>query len=404
MSKKIQLINVKNNYDLCIIGIYAAGGVASYIYQLWRYLNKKGIKTLLVTDFSELNLEPETDAINIRQGNFELVNHLIEILSDIDFRNIYVVQIDTIPYFLPLIEKYTSFLHIEYWPHELSLAISRLKSIYPRFEREILSNPNQINGYWEKLMVRAKYFDTRWDDKIYLTCYWLSHLHANFIGLWVEKDLKIWKSLLTNTLADVKKLIFLPPMIDTEMFNRSEKKYQDIKILINGKKTYKHNFWKTLKTVQSYFPEQEILITGLDSLPYSYEGINTVRLKCLGYVPYSDVPKNYELANIYVLLSESHEGFSLSILEAMAIGCVPVVSDFVAANMGDVIVNGRTGFVISNANELKNIFETLSKDPNKLKEISANARKIVETRFSFHENLRSYKFFENLLRAKEGCK
>ena len=50
MKRDLKIINIKEEYDLCIIGFYAAGGVASYIYQLWKYLNKEGVDTLLVTD------------------------------------------------------------------------------------------------------------------------------------------------------------------------------------------------------------------------------------------------------------------------------------------------------------------------------------------------------------------
>jgi glycosyltransferase involved in cell wall biosynthesis len=402
MKEEIKLINVKNGYDLCIIGVYAAGGVASFIYQLWRYLNKKGINTLLVTDFGELNLEPKSDAINMNQGNFKLIKPLLEVLNRINLKNIYVVQIDTVPFFLPLIKKYTSVLHIEYWPHELQLAISRLKSIYPYFEQELLSNPGQINSFWEKLIKYPMEFDNRWNNKIYLICYWLSLFYADYIGLWIEKHLKIWKSLLANTLVDTKKLFFLPPMIDTEMFNTNEKNYHEIKILINGKKTYKHNFWRTLKIIQTCFPEQEVLITGIDSLSQWYEGINLSQLRCLGFVPYNIVPENYRKANTYVLLSESHEGFSVSTLEAMASGCVPIVSTFVANNMAnDVIINGQTGFIVRDEKELRKVLKNLSENPAKLKEISLNARRVVETKYSFQKNLKSYRFFKNLLKRRD---
>lgn len=397
MKKEIKLINVKNEYALCIVGVYAAGGVASYIYQMWRYLNKKGVKTLLVTDFDELKLEPESDAINIEQGQFGLIEPLVEVLNKISLKNIYVVQIDTIPFFLPLIEKKTSFLHIEYYPHELPLAISQLKSIYPYFEQEFLSNPNLTKSWWEKLIHDTIDFDNRWDNKIYLYCYWLSLFYSDFIGLWIEKDLKVWKSLFANTLIDVKKVIFLPPMIDTEMFNTEEKNYNDIKIIINGKKTYKHNFLTTLRIIQSCLPEQKILITGLDFLPRSAQGFNLSNVRCLGCVPYNIVPQKYRKGNVYILLSESHEGFSVSTLEAMASGCIPIVSTFVADNMGNIITHGETGFIVNNNKELKDILRVLSENPTKTNEIGLNVRKIIETRYSFNRNLQYYSFFGNLL-------
>jgi len=398
MKRDLKIINIKEEYDLCIIGFYAAGGVASYIYQLWKYLNKEGVDTLLVTDFTELNIEPKNDAINVKQGNFELIKTLLKVLEKINLKQVYVVQIDTIPFFLPLIKKYPSFLHIEYWPHELPLAISRLRSIYSHIERELLSNQSQIETCWKELIKDSVNFNSRWSNRMYLKCYWLSLFYADFIGVWIEKDLKIWKSLFLNTIVDTKKLIFLPPMIDTEMFNMNEKDYSEVKILINGKKTYRHNFLKTLETIKKCLSGKEILITGIDSLTKYYEEADTNHLNYLGFVPYDLVPRNYKIANVYVLLSESHEGFSVSTLEAMASGCVSIVSPFVADNMGDVVVNGQTGFIVRNNEELREVLKILYENPNKLEEMGMNARKLVEKRYSFNQNLKYYEFFRRLLR------
>jgi glycosyltransferase involved in cell wall biosynthesis len=67
------------------------------------------------------------------------------------------------------------------------------------------------------------------------------------------------------------------------------------------------------------------------------------RVHMLGFVNQSQLPGVYRASDIVVVASE-YEPFGLVVNEAMLCGCVVVASDKVGA-VGDLVVEGRTGFV-----------------------------------------------------------
>lgn len=67
------------------------------------------------------------------------------------------------------------------------------------------------------------------------------------------------------------------------------------------------------------------------------------RVHILGWISPTDMAGFWAKQDIYLNVSES-EGMSLSMLEAMACGCVPVVTD--VSGVDDVIHNGENGFVV----------------------------------------------------------
>jgi glycosyltransferase involved in cell wall biosynthesis len=102
----------------------------------------------------------------------------------------------------------------------------------------------------------------------------------------------------------------------------------------------------------------------------------------IGWVEENEKNDIYNSAKIFVLSSKG-EGFPLSLLEAMACGCVPVITD--VGDISDVVLNDLNGYIIkdyTNENELAAIIEFLIKNPEKIKKLSIKAKE-VKTELSF---------------------
>jgi glycosyltransferase involved in cell wall biosynthesis len=99
----------------------------------------------------------------------------------------------------------------------------------------------------------------------------------------------------------------------------------------------------------------------------------------LGQIPHGEMPDLLSRATIYVSTS-LYDGTSVSLLEAMACGAFPVVTE-IPSNQ-EWITNGQNGFLISTSNEshlARKIVEALRR-PALLTEASKKNRRIVEER------------------------
>jgi len=79
-----------------------------------------------------------------------------------------------------------------------------------------------------------------------------------------------------------------------------------------------------------------------------FDLINTLeipncRVRFIDYVEYEKMPLFYSLADIFVSVPSS-DSLSVSLLEAMACGAVPIVSDLPANR--EVITNGKNGYIV----------------------------------------------------------
>lgn len=84
----------------------------------------------------------------------------------------------------------------------------------------------------------------------------------------------------------------------------------------------------------------------------------------------------FNSSKIFVLCSKG-EGFPLALLESMACGCVPVVTD--VGDISDVVINGENGYIFNdfnNENNLVHILEKLLKNPEEITIKSKKAQEI----------------------------
>ncbi|MBN1325408.1 glycosyltransferase family 4 protein [Candidatus Falkowbacteria bacterium] len=74
-----------------------------------------------------------------------------------------------------------------------------------------------------------------------------------------------------------------------------------------------------------------------------------------------------------VFIPSRYEGFSLSLIEAMSQGLIPVIYPVGVAP--EIIENGVNGYIVENQNDAQKIISELFKDPKKRAELSENAYK-----------------------------
>jgi len=137
-------------------------------------------------------------------------------------------------------------------------------------------------------------------------------------------------------------------------------------------------------------PNLILLIIGSGNLRKKLEGkaqklgISTI-VKFLGEVKNINLPNYYNLAHIFISLSEI-EGQGISILEAMACGCLVI-----ASNVGGIkysIKNNYNGFLVTkrNRNEIENLILEIYENKRDVEKIKLNARNEMEKNFNWDKN------------------
>jgi glycosyltransferase involved in cell wall biosynthesis len=106
-------------------------------------------------------------------------------------------------------------------------------------------------------------------------------------------------------------------------------------------------------------------------------------MKLLGVVSERDKVELYRRAKIVVVPSIFNESFGIVALEAMASGR-PVIASRVGG-LEDVVVNGETGILVEPGSEeqLAEAIETLLGDEGYRRRLGANARRLVEEKYSW---------------------
>ncbi len=109
-----------------------------------------------------------------------------------------------------------------------------------------------------------------------------------------------------------------------------------------------------------------------------------------GQKPPGDIPKLLSQADIFLMPSR-FEGFGLSLVEAMAVGCVPVASKL--HGITDMIVEeGVSGFLcpMGKVGAFAEKIALLHRDRQKLRQISEAAREQVQEKFSLERMAADY--------------
>ncbi len=113
-------------------------------------------------------------------------------------------------------------------------------------------------------------------------------------------------------------------------------------------------------------------------------------VRFLGCVPHERVPEIVAQADVYVFPSR-YEGFGLSLVEAMASGCVPVAS-LIKGVTDSIVEHGKTGYLfpIGDWHEAAERIVQLARDQAKVEGMSAAARQSVRSTFSIETAAKQY--------------
>ena len=107
-----------------------------------------------------------------------------------------------------------------------------------------------------------------------------------------------------------------------------------------------------------------------------------------GVVSGAEKEKALNDADIFLLPSRYGEGLPVAMLEAMAAGCVVVVSEM--ASIGAVVKDGFNGFTVEpeNVSQVVEKLKILLSDKMDLKELRKNARETIEEKFNLNDYIR----------------
>lgn len=114
------------------------------------------------------------------------------------------------------------------------------------------------------------------------------------------------------------------------------------------------------------------------------------RVSFTGMIAYEELTSYYQVANIFISVPMS-DGTASSLLEAMAYGCIPVLSNL-PANL-EWVIDGVNGFIVSNINELaKEILAAIkiSADNQSYRELYSFNYDLIRRKAVFSSNIKKF--------------
>jgi len=133
--------------------------------------------------------------------------------------------------------------------------------------------------------------------------------------------------------------------VDCDLFKPKGEKDLDLIMTVGGvtKENLRKKGLEAFVKTAAHLPEARFMLVGqaYDNAIDHLKAIAPSNVEFAGYLPLDRLLKSYQEAKVYCQLSY-HESFGLSLAEAMACGCVPVVTDRGA--LPEVV--GDTGFYV----------------------------------------------------------
>lgn len=233
-------------------------------------------------------------------------------------------------------------------------------------------------------VVIAGGYDVAFEPKInygQYTLSWHKKIHADFVLKNADIILAVSEFTQTEVLsrAKPKNVMVLYNGVDVDKFrSKGEKENLVITVASGSGNVIALKGLNAFLGAASQLPEVEFLVLGLSKEDRDkLEAKSTENVELCGYVSHEELVSFYQRARVYCQLSY-RESFGVALAEAMACGCVPVVTDRGA--LPEVV--GDTGFYVPYGDEKA----TAEGIKNALRsERGAIARKRIEDMFSLRE-------------------
>ena len=118
-------------------------------------------------------------------------------------------------------------------------------------------------------------------------------------------------------------------------------------------------------------------------------------VKFIGKVPWDEIPKYYQIANIFATASRS-ETQGLTVIEAMASSLPVIAAD--DESFKSIVVDDLNGYLFSNKKQYRKIVEKLLDDKGKVLYLSKQARISSESYSSKYFAERVLKVYESAIK------
>lgn len=406
------------------------GGISSTLFNLYKFLNKKGHHTIVFNPYLSGNKFLKL----ISKKYFDLKT-ILRLIHDKKFHLFSLSRIFNILIAsnISLLNKLKILLSFIFYPFRFMWIMENSKRIIPHLKR---INPDLIigsNSSWGlslffiiSLSISKKFSlitygkDILLDPPLYLKRFYFTHFDKILVISEHMKRLlkKIYKLddqkvEITNVGVNIKNL-----NINTSK-NELRKKYgisnDTFVILSVGRHNPRKNFdlvIESIKKIRDTHPDLDLLYILIG------KGKDTNRLKSLAkklnleeYIKFLGECENkkrnefYKLSDIFVMASKSMrrniEGFGIVFLEANY-HKLPVIG---AASGGirDAIIHNKTGLLVK-PNDLYDLYEKimfLYQNPKRRQEMGEFGRKRVLKRFTWENMIKIYiKIFKNILKSK----
>jgi len=282
----------------------------------------------------------------------------------------------------------------------------------PNYINGIYTLPNGLNSLIISKIIRCKSIVSVIGGEIEIETYYKLTTFWKNLNLWMlcrcdivtTKGSKVTNYLINNSI-EKNKIFEFPGAIDTIRFNLKKYREKDIEVLFVGTFRRLKGPDRVLKIILHLRKDFPKIIGCLIGDGYLFDTIRKEvkrfhLKKNIMLVGYVNNPAQYIQRSKIIIMPSRSEGLSTAMLEAMACGCVPIISD--VGNMTDAALHNINAMVVKDYMDIETFTKyakELLLDKIKWERLSRNGCKLVKEKYSVKAQ---EKIFENILKFREN--